>query len=202
MAKYQAYLFFPLTLLVPISKSRGVIVFFLHKKPRFLRTEAFLTAVHFLWYFGLLFSVLTLWHALLFIVVHQSLYGMYMATIVTHNHIGMPLISGESGLGFLRREVITTRDLKTARLTSFWWGGVNYHIEHHLFSTMPRCHLRRAQRIVKSFCEARSIPYHQVGVFESYKETIRFLYEASSPLRVTPASREKELYYQVQDRLR
>ena len=199
IARYQAYLFFPLTMLVPISKSRGVIRFFFRRKLRFLRTEIFLTSVHFLCYFGLLFSLLPPLHALLFIIVHQVLYGMYMATIVTHNHIGMPLMPGGSKLDFLRREIITTRDLKTRRLTNFWWGGVNYHIEHHLFRTMPRCNLKRAQGIVKSFCEARSIPFHQVGVLESYKETVRFLYQASSPLRRTPASPERELYYQIED---
>jgi fatty acid desaturase len=191
ITKYQAYLFWPMTLLVPISKTRGVILFLFHREARFQRTEVFLTAVHVLLYAGVLFSVLVPWHALLFIIVHQSLYGMYMATIVTHNHIGRPLMPGESGLGFLRHEVITTRDLKSRRITNFWWGGVNYHIEHHLFSNMPRCHLRAAHRIVKSFCEARSIPYTSQGAFQSYKETTRFLYQASSPLRDTPTSLEQ-----------
>ena len=195
ISKYQAHLFFPLTLLEAISKRRGVILFLLRRKPRFHRTEILLTAIHYVWYLVLLFSVLAPWHAVLFIIVHQGLYGVCMAAVFAHNHIGMPLMPDESGLNFLRREVVTARNLESTRLTNFWWGGVNYHIEHHLFTNMPRCNLRKAQRVVKEFCEARSIPYHQVGVLQSYKEILRFLYQASTPLRGTPTALEAELYY-------
>lgn len=198
ISKYQAHLFFPLTLLEAISKRRGVILFLLRRKPKFHRIEALLTVVHYVWYLSLLFYLLTPLHAILFIIVHQGLYGVFMATVFAHNHIGRPLMPNKSGLNWLRREVVTSRNLKSTRLTSFWWGGVDYHIEHHLFTSIPRNRLRQAQKIIKSFCEARSIPYHQVGVFQSYKEIIQFLYQASTPLRGTLPSLEKELYYRAE----
>jgi len=199
ISKYQAHLFFPLTLLEAISKRRGVILFLLRRKPKFHRVEVVLTVVHYVWYLSLVFYLLTPLHAILFIVVHQALYGVFMATVFAHNHIGMPLMPDQSGLTWMHREVVTSRDLKSSRLTSFWWGGVDFHIEHHLFTSIPRCHLRQARGIIKSFCEAHSIPYHQVGVLESYKEIIRFLYQASTPLRGTFPSLEKDLYYRVED---
>jgi fatty acid desaturase len=199
ISKHQAHLFFPLTLLEAISKRRGVILFLLNRRPKFHRTEVVLTAVHYVWYLTLLFAVLPPWQAVLFIVVHQSLYGVCMAAVFAHNHIGMPLMPKKSGLNFLRREVVTARNLKSTRLTNFWWGGVNYHIEHHLFTNMPRCNLREAQRIVKEFCTTRSIPYHQIGVLQSYKEILRFLYQASTPLRETPTALEAELYYRAEE---
>lgn len=197
ISKYQAHLFFPLTLLEAISKRRGVILFLLRRKPKFHRIEVLLTVAHYVWYLGLLFYFLPPLHAVLFIIVHQGLYGVCMATVFAHNHIGRPLMPNKSGLNWLRREVVTSRNLKSTRFTSFWWGGVNYHIEHHLFSSMPRCRLRQAHKITKSFCEARSIPYHQVGVLQSYKEIIAFLYQASTPLRGTLPSLEKELHYRA-----
>lgn len=200
ISKYQAHLFFPLTLLEAISKRRGVILFLLRRKPKFHRTEVLLTIIHYVWYLGLLFSALAPWHAVLFIIVHQAIYGVCMAAVFAHNHIGMPLMPDESGLNFLQREVVTSRNLKSTRLTNFWWGGVNYHIEHHLFTIMPRCRLKQAQKIVKPFCEARSIPYHQIGVVQSYQEIIRFLYQASTPLRATPAALESDLYYRAENR--
>ena len=201
ISKYQAHLFFPLTLLEAISKRRGVILFLLRRKPKFHRIEILLTVVHYVWYLSLVFYLLAPAHAIIFIVVHQGLYGVFMATVFAHNHIGMPLMPDKSKLTWMHREVVTSRDLKSSRLTSFWWGGVDYHIEHHLFTTIPRCRLRQAQGITKSFCEAHSIPYHQVGVLESYKEIIRFLYQASTPLRGTLPSLEKELYYRAEDSL-
>lgn len=198
ISKYQAHLFFPLTLLEAISKRRGVILFLLRRKPKFHRIEVLLTLVHYICYLGLVFYLLAPVHAILFIVVHQGLYGIFMASVFAHNHIGMPLIPDKSGLTWLHREVVTSRNLKSTRLTSFWWGGVDYHIEHHLFTSIPRSRLRQAQKIIKSFCEARSIPYHQVGVLQSYKEIIRFLYQASTPLRGTLSALEEELYYRAE----
>lgn len=200
ISKYQAQLFFPLTLLEAISKRRGVILFLLRRKPKFHRIEVLLTVVHYVWYLGLLFYLLAPLPATLFIIVHQAIYGVCMATVFAHNHIGRPLMPIESGLNWLRREVVTSRNLRSTRLTNFWWGGVNYHIEHHLFTSIPRCRLSEAQKITKSFCETRSIPYHQVGVLQSYKEIIGFLYQASTPLRRTRPAVEKELYYRAEDK--
>ena len=39
-----------------------------------------------------------------------------------------------------------------AVLVDFWYGGLNYQIEHHLFPTMPRNKLRQARPLVKAFC--------------------------------------------------
>ena len=185
ITKYQAHLFFPLTLLQAISQKIGVTRFLLHRKPKFPRAEILLTIVHYVWYLGVLFYLLPPSNALLFILIHQILYGVFLANVFAHNHVGRPLMPDKSGSTWLYREVVATRDLKSNRLTGFWWGGVDFHIEHHLFTTIPRCRLRQAQKIVKSFCEARSIPHHQVGMFQSYKEILSFLHQASSPLRET-----------------
>ena len=52
-------------------------------------------------------------------------------------------------------------------------GGLNYQIEHHLFPNMPRPHLRKAQEIVKEYCEAHTIPYTETGLFQSLRHRHR-----------------------------
>jgi len=49
-------------------------------------------------------------------------------------------------------------------------GGLNYQIEHHLFPSMPRPHLRHAQPLVRDFCVGRGIPYYECGLLRSYGE--------------------------------
>ena len=41
-------------------------------------------------------------------------------------------------LDFLRRQVLTSRNVRGGRFTDFALGGLNYQIEHHLFPSMPR----------------------------------------------------------------
>jgi len=134
-------------------------------------------------YVGLLFYALSVWQALLFILVHQALFGLYMGSVFAPNHKGMPLLDNESRLDFVRRQVLTSRDVKAHPLTDFLYGGLNYQIEHHLFPSMPRNKLKKAQTIVRAFCEARSIPYRESSALQSHREILQYLHQVSAPLR-------------------
>jgi fatty acid desaturase len=65
----------------------------------------------------------------------------------------MPMLTADDQTDFLRRQVLTSRNVRGSWLVDFALGGLNYQIEHHLFPSMPRPNLRRSQTIVKEFCE-------------------------------------------------
>jgi fatty acid desaturase len=54
-------------------------------------------------------------------------------------------------------------------------GGLNHQIEHHLFPTMARPHLRTSKRIVQEYCRANDIPYTQTTIMRSYAIVIEYL---------------------------
>ena len=54
-------------------------------------------------------------------------------------------------------------------------GGLNYQIEHHLFPSMPRPNLRRAQPIVRAFCAEHGITYTETTLLGSYAIVVRYL---------------------------
>jgi fatty acid desaturase len=99
----------------------------------------------------------------------QAVAGFYLAAIVAPNHKGMPVWSGGSVPSFLEQQVLGSRNVKPHPLTDFFFGGLNYQIEHHLFPTMSRAKLRDARVIVRAFCEARQLGYQEVAVLESYR---------------------------------
>ena len=76
--------------------------------------------------------------ALVFIAVHQGLLGLYLGSVFAPNHKGMPILSKDDDSDFLRRQVLTARNVRGGRLTDLLLGGLNYQIEHHLFPSMPR----------------------------------------------------------------
>jgi fatty acid desaturase len=183
IVKYQAYFFFPITCLLALSqRSRGV-QFVLQKQGKHTAAEALCMAIHFVLYFGLPIYFLSLWQAVLFVVIHQGLHGLYTASVVAANHKGMPVLDKDSRLNFLRRQMLTTRNVKAHPLTDFWYGGLNYQIEHHLFPKIPRNKLGEAQTIIKAFCHAHSIPYYETGLLQSYREILQHLHQVSAPLR-------------------
>ena len=141
-----------------------------------------LFVVHFAAYGALLWAIGWPW-ALPFALVHQCTFGLYNSSVFASNHKGMPLTAEGRRQDFLREQVGTSRNVTGHWLTDFWYGGLNYQIEHHLFPTMPRCNLRRAQPIVEAFCKERGIAYHSTGLFESYREVLSHLHRESAPLR-------------------
>ena len=183
IVKYQAYLFFPITCLLAFSQHISGIQFLLQKQGKHTAAEALCMAIHFVVYFGLLVYFLPPWQAVLFVVIHQGLHGLYLASVFAPNHKGMPVLDKDSRLSFLRRQVLTARNVKAHPFTDFWYGGLNYQIEHHLFPKIPRNKLGEAQTIVKAFCHARSIPYYETGLLQSYRELLQHLHQVSAPLR-------------------
>src|SRR5918997_3121999 len=183
VVKYQAALIFPLSLLQAISMLRSSIEFLAAKKAKSTLVEALMICAHFALYFTLLFSVLEPLQALLFIAVHRGLFGAYMVSIFAPNHKAMPLLEGDSKVDFLRRQVLTSRNVIAHPITDFWYGGPNSQIEHHLFPRLPRNKLREAQPIVKDFCRDHCIAYHETSVLQSYKEILQLRHAISASLR-------------------
>ena len=184
MASHQAFLFFPILVLSSISFLFAGIHYVLTGKPvRYPVVEPLLVVVHLAAYFALLFVFLDPLHAVAFIAVHQAVEGLYMGSVFAPNHKGMPVLEEDTPMGFLRQQVITSRDVSAHPITDFVYGGLNYQIEHHLFPSMPRNNLRKVQPIVKEFCRNHGIPFHETSVMQSHREILGYMHKMSAPLR-------------------
>ena len=185
--RFQAYYFFPLLLLEGVGVRLASIQFLVGNKSKYQLVEALGIVVHLVLYAILIFAVMPIAQAVMFIVVHQSLTGLYMGSVFAPNHKGMLVHDETCRLDFLRRQVLSSRNIKPHPLVDFWYGGLNYQIEHHLFPLIPRNKLREARAVVKEFCAERSIPYHETGVIQSYAEIVRYLDQVVAPRRLTEA---------------
>ncbi|HEU5126946.1 MAG TPA: acyl-CoA desaturase [Glycomyces sp.] len=181
--KYQAQLFFPILTLEGLNLHVSGIKSVLKPGLKHRALEATLLAVHFIGYAAAVFLVLSPGKAIVFILVHKALWGVYMGSIFAPNHKGMPTFVGEQELDFLRKQVLTSRNVRGGRLIDAAMGGLNYQIEHHLFPGMPSPHLGKAQPIVREFCEEKGIPYHETGLIQSWREALAELHRNGEPLR-------------------
>ncbi len=123
----------------------------------------------------LVFLVLSPGIACVFLAVQLGVFGFYMGISFAPNHKGMPIVPRDLTLDFLRRQVLMSRNIRGSRLLDTAMGGLNYQIEHHLFPSMPRPHLRGAAPIVSAYCREHDVPYTQVGLFASYAIIVRYI---------------------------
>src|SRR5690606_16149009 len=106
--------------------------------------QAFFMALHLAVYVAIILALPSWPMAIAFVLIHQAAFGVYNSSVFASNHKGMPLTAEGDDLDFLREQVLTSRNVAGHPLTDFWYGGLNYQIEHHLFPTMPRNQLAKA----------------------------------------------------------
>ena len=187
LARYQAQLFFPMLLLEAVSmhviSSWAVLCGAALPGtglPARRGLEGGLLLAHFAGYLTVVALVMSPAQAIAFIAVQQGLLGLYLGCAFAPNHKGMPVLGEQDSLDFLRRQVLTSRNVTGGPLVETLLGGLNYQIEHHLFPSMPRPSLRRCRSLVRAFCAQHELPYCELNLAASYAQVLRALHAAGS----------------------
>ncbi len=188
VGRWQAFLFFPLLTLEGLNLHISSVRALRRPTLRARRLEAVMLLAHFVAYLGVVFVVLPPGKAVAFIAVNQALFGVYLGCAFAPNHKGMPTLTGDDRPDFLRRQVLTSRNVRGGRVVDVALGGLNYQIEHHLFPSMPSVNLPRVQPIVRDYCEELGVSYAETGLVESYAIALRHMHEVGAPLRAARRS--------------
>ena len=184
IVRYQAFFFLPLLLVEAISIRLDSIQYLVRGgRVKYPVLESVLLAAHFPVYTALVFLLMSPWHAAMFVLVHQGLFGVYMGLVFAPNHKGMVMLDSDTEMDLLRTQVLTARNIRPHPVTDFVYGGLNYQIEHHLFPLVSRNKLGEVRKVVKVFCRDHSVPYHETSLVGANWETMRFLHRVSAPLR-------------------
>jgi fatty acid desaturase len=185
VVRHQAWMFYVVIMLEGlrmhlsgyIAARKGVI-------KRHVVTDLVLLTVHLAAYLTAVLLFLPPGKALAFVLVHQACFGFYMGLLFAPNHKGLPVRDGEEEeLDWLTRQVVTSRNILPNRVTDFFYGGLNYQIEHHLFPSMPRRNLRRSQPLVKEYLVGHGMPYAEVSLLRSYLDVSDYLGEVGDEVR-------------------
>jgi fatty acid desaturase len=182
IARHQRYLFFPLLLAEAVQLHASSIRALSRRGIRNRAWEVLMLGLHAAGYVTVVLLVLSPLKAAVFIVVQQALFGLYLGCSFAPNHKGMPMLSADDRTDFLRRQVLTSRNVHGNWFVDYALGGLNYQIEHHLFPSMPRPNLRHAQEIVRAFCERHDLSYCETTLLRSYAQALRHLHDVGRPL--------------------
>jgi fatty acid desaturase len=175
IARHQHVAFFPLLLLEGWNLHVGSVRT-LARRSGHRVLESSLLFAHVAGSVALLLTIVSPAKAVVFVVVQQSVLGLYLGSAFAPNHKGMDMPAGGGRSDFLRRQVLTSRDIVGGRLTAAVFGGLNFQIEHHLFPSMPSRNLRRCRPIVREFCRVHGITYTETSLLASYRWVLRYLH--------------------------
>jgi fatty acid desaturase len=174
VTRYQAYLIWPLVSLQGFTlkiDSLGT----LRQNPQQTRVDQAVLVLHLMLWFGLPVYLLGLADAALNYVLMTWFIGPYLGTVFLVNHIGTHVVRpGERMSGFVRK-LTTTRNLGSSRADDLFFGGLNNHVEHHIFPSIPSAHLRKARIITRGFCRQHGLCYQEMPWYQAATEVFRYL---------------------------
>ena len=93
--------------------------------------------------------------------VSSCFLGLRLATVFTVNHVGMP--ERIPGATHLEHQLATSRNIDNSSWMDWYFGGLNFQIEHHLFPGCPRRRLRRARTRVRPTLIGEKLHYHETS---------------------------------------
>ena len=125
LARHQGWLFFPLLLgeaaHLHLASAKAILR---GGRGRANLVEGLLLGAHVAGYLTALLVVVSPLQALAFIVVQQGLFGLYLGCAFAPNHKGMPTLTQADQLDFLRRQVLTSRNVRGSWLVDLVLGGL------------------------------------------------------------------------------
>ena len=117
----------------------------------------------------LVFLEFAWWHIILGFVSMHFVEGFMLAIIIQMAHLvetiefPVPNNNNEIENSWAIHQLHTTADFaRNNPLVSFFFGGLNFHIEHHLFQRICHVHHRPISHILKRTAMDFSLPYHEI----------------------------------------
>ncbi|GAA2231930.1 acyl-CoA desaturase [Promicromonospora sukumoe] len=176
VTRRQGWLFFPmLALFGPVLHAKSVQTLATTPGIKHRAAESVMLGIRLIGFPTLVFLTLGPVLGLAFLLVQLATFGVYMGATFAPNHKGMPLLPKDNSVDFLRRQVLTSRNIRGGWFVAWAMGGLNYQVEHHVFPRMPSVNLRQVRPIVQEFCAERGIPYTETGLLESYRIIVNYL---------------------------
>jgi fatty acid desaturase len=173
---FQRYLFWPMSTLMSVGMRRSSLIFiaqYANKRDRKWRLDAACLVGH---YVGWVVVPSLLWGPLVGIglyLVIWGLVGVCLALVFAPAHMGLPIVTEQHNDWIHQLE--TTRNLELPRVVSFFFIGLDYQVEHHLFPKIPHQNLPKAARITADWCRRHGIVYQSMPYLAALSDAARFM---------------------------
>ncbi|HEY0191384.1 MAG TPA: acyl-CoA desaturase [Kofleriaceae bacterium] len=99
--------------------------------------------------------------------------GVGLALVFAPAHMGLPVTHGQHHDWIHQLE--TTRDLALPRVVSFFFIGLDYQVEHHLFPKIPHQNLPRAAALTRAWCQRHGLPHLTWAYPAALVDSARFM---------------------------
>jgi fatty acid desaturase len=114
----------------------------------------------------------TMYETLVIYALSSSVHGIYLGGVFMTSHFLEDVLEDEDAkdMNLLEHTLKTTRNTPGNMMTTWITGGLNYQIEHHLFTSAPIENLSAISKIVKEEVEKTEMVYKEEGCVDTIVE--------------------------------
>ncbi|MCP3933402.1 MAG: acyl-CoA desaturase [Bacteroidetes bacterium] len=112
------------------------------------------------------------WFVLLCFLIMHYVAGLTLSTVFQSAHVmpevefPLPNEEGKIENNWAVHQMLTTSNFSPSSSFFSWFiGGLNYQVEHHLFPNICHVHYRKISKIVQKTAEEYEVPYHSHKYF-------------------------------------
>jgi len=141
------------------------------------------TLVFWTW-FPLLVSCLPTWsERVCFVMVSFCVTASQHVQFCLNHFAGDVYVGPPKGTNWFEKQSAGTINISCSPKMDWFFGGLQFQIEHHLFPRLPRCQLRNISPIIRELCKKHNMPYRSLTFYEANVTTIRTLRAAALQAR-------------------
>jgi fatty acid desaturase len=186
---FQRYLFWPMSTLMAVGMRRSSILHLVtypkKREAKWIADTLCMTTHYVAW----LVIPSIVWGPLVAFGLYSALWGLVgvcLALVFAPAHMGLPIVTEQNHDWIHQLE--TTRNLELPRAVSFFFIGLDYQVEHHLFPKIPHANLPRAARITADWCKKHGVVYKSEPYLDALADAARFMAKGWGERAVSPES--------------
>jgi len=168
----QHWTFVPINLL--IARYNLYVISIGHAVKHLCLDDLLGMALYWSWYLGLIYSLPGGGYERLafHLLSHWTVGILHIQLMVSH--LATKTFTKEEELSeeFFAFQLQTTRNVDTEWWDSWFHGGLQYQIEHHLFPQLPRHNLKLVKPMVQAICDENSIVYESISFTDALREVL------------------------------
>ena len=144
-------------------------------------------SVHWTWMIVLLSCLPTWWEVMIFYGIAASLQGLlHFKLLASHYSKEFQQVTEFHQLSWFQHQLNATINITNPTWMDWFYGGLNLHIEHHMFPKMARSRFREASRYVKDICQKHGLKYDSISFCAAIWRTLKGLKNSSFHYSLDP----------------
>ncbi|XVE53894.1 hypothetical protein DITRI_Ditri03aG0038600 [Diplodiscus trichospermus] len=184
LVSYQHWTYYPVMCFARINLFAQSLLLLLSKRKVPNRGQEILGILVFWIWYPLLVSCLPNWgERVMFVVASFAVTGIQHIQFCLNHFSSSVYVGPPSGNTWFEKQTDGTLNILCSSWMDWFYGGLQFQIEHHLFPRLPRCHLRKISPFVKELCKKHNLAYNCASFWKANAMTIGTLRSAALQAR-------------------